>query len=191
MSPNRLIVVAACVGALAVAAPYFAPSLLTRLIGPPASEKAAATPARAPASPPPARDDNSAPVMVQRLSGLTVALRADRQGHFQGDAVVNGRTIPVVVDTGATTVALNGAAARRLGLYLSQSDYRIAVSTANGVVAAAPVRLGEVRLGNVSVRNVEAVVVSGDALPVNLLGMTFLSRLSKFEIADGQLVLTQ
>ena len=51
--------------------------------------------------------------------------------------------------------------------------------------------LDEVRLGNVALRDVTAVIVPGNALPVDLLGMSFLGRLSKFEIAGGQLVLTQ
>jgi aspartyl protease family protein len=104
---------------------------------------------------------------------------------------VNGRTLAMLVDTGATTVALNAASARRLGIYLSRADYTEAISTANGLVAAAPVRLSEIRLGGISVRNVPAVVLPGEVLTVNLLGMSFLSRLSRFEIADGRLVLEQ
>ena len=60
-----------------------------------------------------------------------------------------------------------------------------------GVVMAARVNLREVRVGSVVLRDVTAVVVPGDALPVNLLGMSFLGRLSRFEIAGSQLVLSQ
>ena len=56
---------------------------------------------------------------------------------------------------------------------------------------AARVTLDEVRLGDVALRDVAAVIVPGNALPVDLLGMSFLSRLSKFEIAGRQLVLSQ
>ena len=56
---------------------------------------------------------------------------------------------------------------------------------------AARATLSEVRLGNVVLRDVAAVIVPGNALPVDLLGMSFLGRLSKFEIASGQLVLSQ
>jgi aspartyl protease family protein len=96
-----------------------------------------------------------------------------------------------MVDTGATAVALSAESARRLGIRPPQSAFRMPIDTANGIAYAAPVKLGEVRIGNVSVRNVEAIVVPGDALSINLLGMTFLSRLSRFEVAGGQLVLTQ
>jgi aspartyl protease family protein len=126
-----------------------------------------------------------------RPSTHRVALRADARGHYTATATVNGRSVPVMVDTGATAVALSADSARSLGIRPPPSAFRLPVSTANGVVAAAPVTLREVRIGGVSVRNVEAIVVPGDALGINLLGMTFLSRLSRFEVADGQLVLTQ
>jgi aspartyl protease family protein len=51
--------------------------------------------------------------------------------------------------------------------------------------------LNEIRLGRISIRNVEALVIPGDALAINLLGMTFLNRLTKFESAGGQLVLVE
>ncbi len=179
MSLSRLIVAAAGLCAVAIAAPTFAPHLLT---------KAVDVPTLAPPAPAP---DARRTADLEQPSYRKVALRADRLGHFQADATVNGRAVPVIVDTGATTVALTEDSARRLGIALQRSDYTLPISTANGVIPAAPVMLSEVRIGGVSVRNVQAVVVSGDALPVNLLGMTFLSRLTKFEIGGGQLVLTQ
>jgi aspartyl protease family protein len=191
---NRLIMLAIGCAVLAVAAPRFAPALLSLVVGPPADQPVAVdhrAPQPAPPPPEPAAREPDRPVMVERASGPTVALRADPRGHYLVDAVVNGRTIPVVIDTGATTVALSADTARHLGIYVSQSDYKARISTANGVVAAAPVTLREVRVHGISVRNVEAVVISGGTLPVSLLGMTFLSRLSKFQIAGGQLVLVQ
>ena len=141
-------------------------------------------PAAKPVAPPPAEVSRS-------LGGRRVAIDADARGHFLVDATVNGRTVAVVVDTGATTVALTAETARRLGIHLAQSDYRAPISTANGVVAAAPVVLDEIRLGGITVRNVAAMVVPGNALEVNLLGMSFLGRLTKFEVGGGQLVLTE
>jgi aspartyl protease family protein len=194
VSLDRVIVVAVGIAALAVAAPRFAPRLLGLVVAPPAEEEVAAAPAAKPPDLVPEtvvareREDTGT---VQRLGGRRVALRADPRGHYEVDAIVNGRAVTVMVDTGATTVALNAASARRLGLFLSQRDYTVPIATANGVVAAAPVTLSEIRLGGISVRNVKAVVMPGEVLPINLLGMTFLSRLSKFEIADGRLVLMQ
>jgi aspartyl protease family protein len=191
---NRLILLAIGCAILAVAAPRFAPRVVGMLAAPPAGEETAVTrpvPERSAPPPAPAVREPRPPATVQRATGRTVALKADPRGHYVVDAVVNGRHIPAMVDTGATSVALNADSARHLGIHLSRSDYKVRISTANGVVAAAPVTLREVRLGGIKVRNVEAVVLPGEVLSVNLLGMTFLSRLSKFQIARGKLVLVQ
>jgi aspartyl protease family protein len=134
------------------------------------------------------------PALPPRTAGSQrqVALRADPRGHFEANAVINGRSVPVIVDTGATTVAISSDTARRLGVLPDRSGYRVPISTANGTLRAAAVMLREVTVGSISIRNVEAMVIPGDALgDVGLLGMTFLSRLRKFEISQGQLLLTQ
>lgn len=95
----------------------------------------------------------------------------------------------MMVDTGATTVALTEATARRLGIRPARTDFRYPVATANGTVMVALVELGDVRVGGITVRDVAATVVPGDALRTNLLGMSFLGRLSRFEMAGDQLVL--
>jgi aspartyl protease family protein len=187
----RVVVFAAIVLALAVSAPVLAPGLLSAVLhagsdATTASEAPAvpAAPAVRPAPPPPVSTDS-------RDSFRRVALSANAEGHFVAEATINGSRVAVMVDTGATTVALTDGTARRLGFYPARSAYSEHLSTANGVVMAARVTLREVRVGSVVLRDVTAVVVPGDALPVDLLGMSFLSRLSRFEIAGGQLILSQ
>ncbi|MEJ0011829.1 MAG: TIGR02281 family clan AA aspartic protease [Bauldia sp.] len=121
----------------------------------------------------------------------TVTIGADDKGHFATEAAIDGRTLAMVVDTGATKVVLSEKAARDLGIEPRPGDYIARVQTANGIIPAAPVSLGVLSVGNVAVQDVAAVVVKGDALELNLLGMSFLSRLTKFEAGDGQLVLVQ
>ncbi len=123
--------------------------------------------------------------------GRSVALRADGRGHFEADAKINNQTIPVMVDTGATSIALRFEDAQRLGLRPMPSDFTVSISTANGVVKAARVTLDEVRVGDVRVRAVEALVVPAKALGANLLGMSFIRRLSKMEMKGDRLVLTE
>jgi len=190
---NRIIFIAVSIGVLALVVPRVAPTLLSFATEPRAvDEVVAAPPAARPAPVVQVESvDDREQRPVGRPSGRSIALRADDRGHFQVDATVNGRSIPVMVDTGATTVALNSESARRIGIFPARRDYSVPISTANGTVYAAPVTLAEVRLGRISVRNVKAVVLPGQVLGVNLLGMTFLSRLSKFEIAGDQLVLRQ
>ncbi len=189
---GRVVAFAVVLSALAVAAPRLAPDLLSAAFHPGSDTNAAgAPPAAAPA--PAVHPQPLAPRSDSRdhESSRRVALNANTQGHFVADATINGRSVTVMVDTGATVVALNDATARRLGIYPARSAFTERLTTANGVVMAARVTLYEVRLGTVTLRDVAAVVVPGQVLPVDLLGMSFLSRLSKFEIADGQLVLSQ
>lgn len=186
---GRVIVLAGILLAVAVSAPGLAPRLLSIAFHPgDAAPETRAAPDAAvvePESPPPDRADSP------RDNSNRVALSANNEGHFVANATINGRTVAVMVDTGATTVALTDATAHRLGLYPAKSAYSERLSTANGAVMAARVTLYEVRLGSVSLRNVTAVVMPAGALPVDLLGMSFLSRLSRYEADGGQLVLTQ
>lgn len=133
-----------------------------------------------PASPPSASASNY----------RTVTLDSDRQGHFQADLRIDGRTIPFMVDTGASSIAIRESSAAKLGIHPSARDYNVRMQTANGVGKAARVTLDRVELNGITVRDVQAVVVPDDALSTNLLGMTFLSRI-KWTHDRGRLVLEQ
>ena len=136
-----------------------------------------------------ARPDTPAP--QPQLAGSVVELKAGRNGHFNAEAEVNGRTIDVMVDTGATMIALTYEDAERAGLFFNSSDFTQAVTTANGVARVAPVTLDRVSIGDITVRNVPAAVAERGRLKTSLLGMTFLSRLSRFDMRSGILVLQE
>ncbi|MCW5603828.1 MAG: TIGR02281 family clan AA aspartic protease [Burkholderiales bacterium] len=105
-----------------------------------------------------------------------VILTADARGHFVTTGTINGISVRMLVDTGATTMALPAGEARRLGInYLAGT--RAYSQTANGLVPVYRVKLDSVRLGDVTANNVDAVVIEGDALPIALLGMSFLNRM--------------
>lgn len=140
--------------------------------------------------------DNHRPDIQEPVSNTdgferSVTLKADRQGHFYTRANVNGRAIAVMVDTGATTIALPYEDADRLGLRPHDSDYTHEVSTANGMGRAALVRLNSVEIGDVEVRNVRALVLEPGKLGVTLLGMEFIRRLESFELRGNTLVLVE
>jgi aspartyl protease family protein len=120
-----------------------------------------------------------------------VEIEAERNGHFNIEADINGRSIPVMIDTGATMVVLSFEDAERAGLLLSDKDFTRSVSTANGVARVAPVTLDRVSIGNITVRDVPAAVAESGRLRTSLLGMTFLSRLSRFDMRSGRLVLQE
>ncbi len=123
-------------------------------------------------------------------AGRTVTLQGDRLGHFQVDARVDGRAIDFMVDTGASVIALRESSAARLGIHPAVRDYTAKVSTANGVVKAAPVTLNRVEISGITVRDVRAFVMPDEGLGTNLLGMSFLSRV-KWTHERGRLVLEQ
>jgi aspartyl protease family protein len=76
-----------------------------------------------------------------------------------------------------------------LGIRVSERDFTRRSSTANGVVATAPVRIREIRIGDITLRDVEGAVLPPRALSTSLLGMSFLKRLEGFEISKGRLLL--
>jgi aspartyl protease family protein len=135
----------------------------------------------------PASDQAAAP----SHAGGTVQLRAGNNGHFHTTAHVNGRAIEVMVDTGASMVALTWDDARQIGIHLRDADFRHRVSTANGTARVAAVTLDAVSIGDITVRNVRAVVAEPGKLGTTLLGMTFLGELTRTEMSRGQLILQQ
>ena len=129
---------------------------------------------------------------IRSGGGRRVTLSADARGHFETEASINGRLLPVLIDTGATSVALRREDVGRLGLRPPMpSEYTVPISTANGTAKAARVVLDEIRIGDVRVRRVEALVMPERMLATNLLGMSFIRRLSTVEMADGKLTFVE
>lgn len=116
-------------------------------------------------------------------------LQANANGHYVTSASINGNDIRVMVDTGATAVALSYEDAAAAGLRPGSLDYDVPVSTANGIAQAARVRLDRVAIDGIEIDDVDALVLPEGALSGTLLGMSFLGRLSSFRIEDGVLVL--
>jgi aspartyl protease family protein len=121
-------------------------------------------------------------------SSMTIVRGAN--GHFNVEGTVDGRRMDFLIDTGATVIALREGDAARLGIHPAAREYTARVSTANGVVRAAPIELNRVEIGSLTVRNVAALVLPDEALSQNLLGMSFLSRVH-WEHRNGRLVLEQ
>lgn len=97
-------------------------------------------------------------------------------GHYWAAGAIKGQPVQFLVDTGATTVAMNEAQARRLGIDFRVSGAPMLVSTASGTAKAWRVTLPSVKIGPIEVLGVEAAVLEGDAPTDVLLGMSFLNR---------------
>jgi aspartyl protease family protein len=135
---------------------------------------------------------NAAAMETVGQSGLrSVSIPRDARGHFQTEGRIDGQRIGFMVDTGASMIALNETSAARFGLRPSRGDYNATVTTANGTIKAARTRLAMVDVGGLVVRDVDAMVLPDEALSENLLGLSFLSKLKRFEYANGKMVLEQ
>ncbi len=132
-----------------------------------------------------------APLTVAPVSSRSVVVPRDGRGHFEVDARVDGRQISFMIDTGASEIALTASDAAQLGIHPARREFIAEVRTANGTVRAAPTQLDMVEVGDLVVRDVPALVMPDEALSDNLLGLSFLSRLRRFEYSDGRLVLEQ
>lgn len=118
----------------------------------------------------------------------SVTLKADSRGHFMAQGQINGGTVQMLLDTGATMIALPAADARRLGIDYKRGQVGY-LNTANGTVPAYRVKLNTVKVGDIELNQVDAVVQE-QGLPVILLGMSFLNRTAMQR--DGeQMVLTK
>jgi aspartyl protease family protein len=121
--------------------------------------------------------------------GYTFEVAVGPDGHYHVDAEINGRSVAVLVDTGASVVALTADDADTAGIFVRDRDFTGRIQTANGSARVAPVVLDEVTIGDITVRDVRAVVSEPGALSVSLLGMTFLNQLDRVDMRSGKLIL--
>lgn len=108
-------------------------------------------------------------------------------GDFSLTAHVNGARVPMVVDTGASSVVLTQEAAKASGLPIEVLSYTVNVDTANGRTRAAPVTLERIVVGGLIERSVPALVAQQGQLKQSLLGMSFLNRLDSWEVRGNKL----
>ncbi|HEY9198081.1 MAG TPA: TIGR02281 family clan AA aspartic protease [Gammaproteobacteria bacterium] len=123
----------------------------------------------------------------QAARGEQVQIFRNGDGMFSTVGSINGLPVNFLVDTGATSVAMNAAQARRLGIDFRVAGDRGEVVTASRVEPAFRVMLDSVKVGAIQLRNVEAVVIDGPQPQQTLLGMSFLGRLEMQN--DGQRLL--
>jgi aspartyl protease family protein len=121
--------------------------------------------------------------------GRTVELARTSAGDFDIAAQINGAHIPMVLDTGASSVVLTPDDAKAAGLPLDLLNYTVGIDTANGRTRAAPVTLDRIAIGGLEERSVDALVVQPGQLKTSLLGMSFLNRLQSWQVVGDRLVL--
>jgi aspartyl protease family protein len=165
---------------------FAAPSFMVGLGGPAApGAPSPALVAAAPAAPATVTAADPAPGYRE------ASIVADAGGQYRARALIEGQDVDVMIDTGATVVALTSETAARLGVAPDPARPRWKMNTANGVAFASPVTLRSVSLGAIYMGDVQAVVMPPGASSVNLLGASFLKRLVSVEQRGGMLVLRQ
>jgi aspartyl protease family protein len=126
-------------------------------------------------------------VVTTSEGGSEIILHKLLNGHFEADVSVNGQTIQMLVDTGASMVALSHADAERIGIIPENLDYSMTVMTANGRTRAAPVTLDRVAIGPIVRTGVAASVAEDGKLDQSLLGMSFLETLGSMQMQTDEL----
>lgn len=121
--------------------------------------------------------------------GRAVRVRRRPDGHFSIRTQINGSTVAMLVDTGASTIVLKPADARLVGVDVDRLSYSVPVQTANGTAYAAAVRLRDVAIGPIRLERVDALVTRPGVLSESLLGMNFLRRLRSYEFSGEFLTL--
>lgn len=116
-----------------------------------------------------------------------VVLHKVLNGHFETPVTINGETVHMLVDTGASTVAISWDDAEKLGLKPETLDFTQTVMTANGNARAAPVTLSEVAIGPIVRQDIRASVAEKGKLDQSLLGMSFLSTLDFLQMQTDEL----
>lgn len=119
---------------------------------------------------------------------IRLSRRAD--GHFYASPSIGGSQLEVMVDTGASFVALTGKDAQAAGLRWSDSDLQPVARGASGVVEGVPVIVDRIELNGIEMRDVEAAIVP-DGLPVTLLGQSYLRRFNRVEIEGDSMILSE
>ncbi len=151
----------------------------------PASEAVAAAPATstAPAVTPTA----DAEAATAGAWGGETRLTPGPGGHFHTQALVNGRPVEFIVDTGASTVALTMADARRIGVRFDPTDFEVVGTGASGPVRGQEVMIDRVSVDGKEVQTIKGVVLEG--LEQSLLGQAYLSRITEVRMSGGEMIL--
>jgi len=122
--------------------------------------------------------------------GARIEVPVGRDGHYHLRLLVNDRPIDFVIDTGATNIVFSQADAKKVGIDVENLVFAGRASTANGTVKTAFVTLDTVQIGDVTDKNVPAIVNEGELFG-SLLGMGYLQRWGRIEIANDVLTLTR
>jgi len=126
---------------------------------------------------------NSESAALTHDAPASVRIRRRADGSFLANAEINGETMTLLIDSGAATVVLRHSDAEKIGIDMRTLAYNTPLKTANGTSYLAPTELKSVRIGPIALNDVEALVAKPGTLNESLLGMSFLRRLTSYQVA--------
>lgn len=121
-------------------------------------------------------------------SGGETRIRLGADNHFHARAMVNGKPIEMLIDTGATFTAMGTDTARELGIAIDTSGFAHEMQTANGSIRAYPAKIAVLQVGDIEMRDV-TVFVADEFGDVAVLGMNFLSPLKSWRVEGREMIL--
>lgn len=130
----------------------------------------------------------ASPLSTQKDSSQVVTLIRTQERIFETTGLVNNQPVLFIIDTGVASVVLSYADAQRIGINTTQLRYATSLSTARGIITAAPVMLDSLKIGHIIRHNVQAMVARMDVSIDNYLGNSFLNRLSDYKLYGDRLI---
>ncbi|QKS00953.1 TIGR02281 family clan AA aspartic protease [Sphingomonas sp. CL5.1] len=124
----------------------------------------------------------------QRVVGSAVRVNMGPDGHFWASARINGVERRMLIDSGATSIALSTATAKAANVELDEGPFATMIETANGPVPAQRGRIAKLELGGIVARDIP-VVIAPEFGDMDVLGMNFLSQLASWRVEGSTLVL--
>lgn len=124
----------------------------------------------------------------QSVVGGELRVPMGQDGHFHVRATINGVARDMMVDSGATTIALSTETAKAANINLDESPFPVVLDTANGTTTARRVTIGDLQVGPISAKDIEASA-SDNLGTQDLLGMNFLSKLKAWRVEGKTLIL--
>ena len=141
------------------------------------------------ASPPAPSESAAAATVIASPAPSPRETKLERRGngHFYADPAINGQPVHVVIDTGASFVALTKDDARRIGIPFEESEFDVVGTGASGPVRGKLIELEKIDLDGKEVRKVRGAVLEG--LDISLLGQSYLSRIGSVQMSGDEMVL--
>jgi aspartyl protease family protein len=130
---------------------------------------------------------NASQPQVAMVQDGGVQLQREPNGHFYADVEINGTPIHMLVDTGATAVALSRDDARKAGIATSIGMPDVVGEGADGSVHGEYVTVERMHLGSANAEQIHAVVLNGGEQ--SLLGQEFLQKFASVEIHGDTMTL--